>query len=161
MVSIDDLIAALDRNIGIVKSQTAGLTHADSVLQPPFRGNCLNWVLGHVAQSRNEMGQRLGLPAILSQAETKRYGYGSEPVLADGDDLIPLERLLALLASSQETIAGALGQMTAKDLADEVESFMGKTTLGQLLFFLYFHETYHIGQTELLRQLAGTDDQVI
>ena len=23
------------------------------------------------------------------------------------------------------------------------------------------HETYHLGQTELLRQLAGTDDKVI
>jgi hypothetical protein len=29
------------------------------------------------------------------------------------------------------------------------------------VFFLYFHETYHVGQTELLRQLAGKNDQVI
>jgi hypothetical protein len=25
----------------------------------------------------------------------------------------------------------------------------------------YFHETYHVGQTEMLRQLAGKNDQVI
>ncbi len=25
---------------------------------------------------------------------------------------------------------------------------------------MYFHETYHLGQTELLRQLAGTNDKV-
>jgi hypothetical protein len=29
------------------------------------------------------------------------------------------------------------------------------------VFFQYFHETYHVGQTELLRQLAGKNDQVI
>jgi hypothetical protein len=34
-------------------------------------------------------------------------------------------------------------------------------TVGQRLFGLYFHQTYHIGQTELLRQLAGVNDKVI
>lgn len=31
----------------------------------------------------------------------------------------------------------------------------------QRLHFDYFHDTYHTGQTEILRQVAGTDDQVI
>jgi len=29
------------------------------------------------------------------------------------------------------------------------------------IFFLYFHETYHVGQTELFRQLAGKDEKLI
>ena len=29
------------------------------------------------------------------------------------------------------------------------------------LFFGYFHESYHVGQTELLRQLAGKNDKMI
>ena len=33
--------------------------------------------------------------------------------------------------------------------------------LSERIFFLYFHETYHVGQTELLRQLTGVDDKVI
>ena len=33
--------------------------------------------------------------------------------------------------------------------------------LGKLLFFLYFHESYHVGQTEIFRQLAGKDDKII
>jgi hypothetical protein len=37
----------------------------------------------------------------------------------------------------------------------------GVTTRGARLFFYYFHETYHVGQTELLRQLAGRDDKII
>jgi hypothetical protein len=57
--------------------------------------------------------EALGEKPILSEAQLKRYGYGSEPVCADDEDI----------------------------------------------FFLYSHETYHAGQTEVLRQLAGKDDK--
>jgi hypothetical protein len=39
MITTTDLISSLERNLDIIKSQTQGLTHADSVLQLPFRGN--------------------------------------------------------------------------------------------------------------------------
>jgi uncharacterized damage-inducible protein DinB len=48
-----------------------------------------------------------------------------------------------------------------EELAGEVQSFLGTTTLGQLIFFLFWHESYHVGQPEYLRQLAGKDDKVI
>jgi hypothetical protein len=161
MITATDLIAALERNLGIVKSQTQGLTHADSLLQMPFRGNCLNWVVGHLVSNRNTMLHFLGEKAILSEAQAKRYGYGSQPVCGDGEDILTLERLLALLEQSQKSLAARLQTMKAEDLEREVQSFLGTTTLGQLLFFLYWHESYHTGQTEPLRQLAGKDDKVI
>ena len=52
-------------------------------------------------------------------------------------------------------------KITVKELAREIEVGDRTMTLGQRLFGFYFHETYHTGQTEALRQLAGTDDQVI
>lgn len=33
--------------------------------------------------------------------------------------------------------------------------------VGERLFGFYFHDTYHTGQTDLLRQVAGTNDKVI
>ena len=33
--------------------------------------------------------------------------------------------------------------------------------LADFLFFLYFHDSYHTGQAEPLRQLAGKDDKII
>ncbi|MBC7234443.1 MAG: DinB family protein [Chloroflexi bacterium] len=161
MITPDDLAGAFARNLSIIKAQTKGLTHADSLIQPPVRGNCMNWVLGHILENRNLVLQRLGRPSILSEAQAKRYGYGSEPVCADGEDIIPLETMLQLLEQSQGGIAEALERITPEELAQKVESFLGSTTLGQFLFFLYFHETYHLGQTELLRQLAGVDDKVL
>jgi hypothetical protein len=161
MITTTDLIGALGRNLDIIKSQTQGLTHADSVLQLPFRGNCMNWVLGHIAGNRSNMLQRLGDKPILSEAQLKRYGYGSEPVCGDGGDILTLEQLLALLEQSQKALAARLQKTTAEELAREVQSHLGTTTLGQLVFFLYWHESYHTGQTEALRQLAGKDDKVI
>ena len=161
MITVTDLIGALERNLRIVKAQTQGLTQADSLLQPPFRGNCLNWVLGHLAGNRNTMLLFLGEEAILSEAHAKRYGYGSQPVCGEAADILTLEQLLAALEQSQKVLAARLQTIKPEELAREVQSFLGTTTLGQLLFFLYWHETYHTGQTEPLRQLAGKGDKVI
>ena len=161
MITPQDLAGMFERNLDIVRQQTKGLSHADSVLQPPFRGNCLNWVLGHIADSRNTVLQQLGQPPILSEAQAKRYGYGSEPVCGDGADILRLEELLPLLEGSQRSIEAALGRITPEELGKEMQSFMGPRTLGFMLHFLCWHETYHLGQTELLRQLAGTGDKVI
>ncbi len=161
MITPQELAAAYGRNIIMLEQQTAGLSHADSVLQPPVRGNCLTWVRGHIIENRNTVLGLLGQPAIITPEQAARYGYGSEPVCADGEDLIRLEDLMALLKSSQATIDATLSAMSEEELAVQVESFMGPQTLGFMLFFRYYHETYHAGQTELLRQLAGTDDKVV
>jgi len=161
VITSTDLVEGLERNLGIVKAQTKGLSHADCLLQLPFRGNCLNWILGHMADNRNTMLHVLGEEAILGETHARRYGYNSEPVCGDGDDILTLEQLLAVLERGQSALAARLEQITAEELAREVQSFLGTTTLGQLIFFLFWHETYHVGQPEFLRQLAGKDDKVI
>jgi hypothetical protein len=161
MITTEDLVGGLGRNLDIIKAQTKGLSHADSLLQLPFRGNCLNWVLGHIAGNRDAIVQYLGEEPILSEAQLARYGYGSEPVCGEDEGILELAELLAILKSAQKGIAARLEGMTQDDLAADVESFLGTTTLAQLLFFLYWHESYHVGQTEPLRQLAGKDDVVI
>ena len=54
-----------------------------------------------------------------------------------------------------------LADLDIEDYSRDVKVGNQKSTLGERLFFLYFHETYHVGQTEFLRQLAGKDDKVI
>lgn len=161
MITADQLAEAYAGNLGIIKMQVKGLTHEDSLLQLPFRGNCLNWVLGHILDSRNTVLQALGQEALLSEEQAARYGYGSEPVTRDGPDVLRLEELLSLLERSQGAIATGLQAATSAVLDREVQ-FAGRSmTVGQQVFFLYFHDAYHTGQTEILRQLAGTDDKVI
>jgi hypothetical protein len=161
VITTTDLIQGFERNLGILRAQTEGLSHADCLLQLPFRGNCLNWVLGHIADNRNTLLCLLGEEAILSEAHAARYGYDSEPVCGDADDILTLEQLLTALEQSQRALTASLAKITEEELAREEQSFLGTTTLGQLIFFLFWHESYHAGQPEYLRQLAGADDKVI
>jgi len=162
MVSPEELAGAFARNWSIIKSQTNGLTHTDTLLQPPFRGNCMNWVLGHILDTRNGVLKVLGESPVVSETERVRpYGHGSEPVCGDGEGVLKLEQLLEKFESSQRAIEAGLKRISPEELARETRDHRGPVTAAQRLFFLYFHETYHVGQAELLRQLAGTNDHVI
>ncbi|MDH5507811.1 MAG: DinB family protein [Anaerolineae bacterium] len=161
MIEKELLVDGFARNLRVIKMQSEGLTHADSLLQLPFRGNCLNWVLGHLAGSRDSVLDVLGEEPLLTEEEKSRYGYGSAPVTQDGEDIVPMERLLDVLEKGQEKIAAGLARLKPDDYRREVGQGERKTTLDHRLFFLYFHDAYHTGQTEILRQLAGTDDGII
>jgi uncharacterized damage-inducible protein DinB len=159
IVSRQQLSDAFARNVNIIGRQTAGLTHADSLLQPARRGNCLNWVLGHIVASRNLILRMLGEEPALTTEQAERYKRGSEPVLGEEDSILTLPVLLDALDRAQAGIAAGLERATSETLAQDAQ-FNG-LTVAQALFTLFFHECYHTGQTEYLRQLAGTDDQII
>lgn len=160
MIGPHDLVGAFARNVAVVKSQAAGLSHAESLIQPPFRGNCLNWVIGHLVTNRDDVLATLDQPPVLGAAGAP-YRRESEPLRAAESGVLPLADLLALLEQAQEGIAAALGPLDETTLAREVVVGERTTTVARRTFFLYFHETYHVGQTELLRQLAGKDDKII
>ncbi|HEY44998.1 MAG TPA: DUF664 domain-containing protein [Anaerolineae bacterium] len=161
MIDPEQLANAFGLNLNIIRMQTEGLTHEDSLLQPPFRGNCLNWVLGHIAANRNRVLTLLGEDPVLSDEEAALYDTGSDPITGEEDGILNQVMLLAALERAQENIVAALTRISVEELTREIEVGDRTMTLGQRLFGLYFHETYHTGQTEALRQLAGMDDKVI
>lgn len=152
------LIADMTRNYNVLQAQLEGLSHEDSLLQVPFRGNCLNWVIGHIITYRATMLEIVGAEPFDGAEAYERYGHGSEPV-TDGSNVIALETMLADLAISQERLATHLPEMTQAELDFQPEG--DERTIGGRLAFLSWHESYHTGQTEYLRQLAGTDDKII
>ena len=159
MIDATDLVGAFARNVSVVKMQTAGLTHADSLIQFPH-GNCLNWVIGHIVEGRGGVLEVLSEPRVAG-AVVERYQRGSAPVADAQEGVLPLAQLLELLDQSQERIELALSHMDLTALARKSDGDARGRSIGQRLFFLYFHETYHVGQTELFRQLAGNDDKLI
>ena len=144
----------------LIGMQTDGLAHEDSLLQPPFRGNCLNWVLGHILEGRNTALKLLGQSPIWDEEEVSRYGRGSEAITRD-EQALPLERMLDDLDRSQERIVTALERTAPEALSTAVPYRGSERPLGQALASQHWHETYHTGQLELLRQLAGTDDAIV
>jgi len=159
MLTTQQLAKAFARNLWIVEAQAAGLSHQDSLVQQPGM-NCLNWVLGHLADYRDQVLAMLGEAPALGE-ESARYRRESDPVTGDGPGVIPLERLLAVLKEGQGRISAALSALPGEALQKEEMVGDRRLTLGERLHFAYFHDTYHTGQAELLRALAGRTDKVL
>lgn len=161
MITKEALGEAYAGNLRLIKLQTEGLSNADSLVQTPYNINSLNWVVGHIAVNRDNILRLLGSEPMLSEAETARYKRESDPIKTDGEDVIPLERLLEILERGGEKITEELAAMDEAELDREIMVGERKVTLGARLYFYYFHDTYHTGQTDLLRQVAGANDKII
>lgn len=162
MIDPAALADAFDRNGWVVRAQTDGLTHEDSLVQTPYRINCLNWVLGHLLDGRGRVLELLGRDRVVPASETLRYVRESDPVLGEGPGVLRLSRLLEGIEASGAAISAALRALDTTAMAAEVDSGEGRwEPLGSLVHFQYFHDTYHAAQTDLLRQVAGVGDKVI
>lgn len=150
---------SLARNLHVLGRHADGLSHADSLLQPQPRGNCFNWVVGHMAETQESMLAVVGGEPVFLAERIARYARGSAPVVEDGVDVIPFADLLAGFATQQERIEARLAAMTPEALSQP--SRMPGMNLIELLQFLAWHETYHLGQLDQLRQLSGVNDTVI
>lgn len=165
MLQIDarTLIETANRNFGTLVRHIQDLTHEESLIQPSFNANCLNWVVGHMLQSRDKMLQLVDEPAVWTAEWIARYERGSEPITS-GDDAIRLEQMLADFQTAHERLVAKLGRMTPEDLAapaKEVIKNIAPQSTAEFLNFLLWHETYHVGQVDLLRQVAGKNDKII
>jgi len=160
MISQKDLANAFGRNTNIIKSQAKDLTHKDSLIQPPFHGNCFNWVLGHLAANHDDILEALGGPRLF-EGRLDRYKRESEPLIHEDEGTLRFEELVEWFERGQIKISEMLNRVDDEFLSREIQSGDRKTTVAQRVFSLYFHETYHVGQTELFRQLAGKNDKVI
>lgn len=158
MMTADEIIADFERNRRVIHMQADGLTHAQSLLQPPFRANCLNWVVGHIVVHRDKVLTALGANPVLDAPSTTTYDNESDPITGDEPGVVEFAALLDHLDETQRRLAEALA---SADLSGLVTVGDRQTTRWKRIHFLSFHDTYHTGQTELLRQVAGTDDKII
>lgn len=138
---------------GLIERHCSGLTHGQSVVQPPFPGNCLNWVLGHVLNGRDRALRALGAQPVLSEGQYARYATGSEPIAKAGDGT-PVEVLLELAQLSHRRLDSVLEQTGEEFLAEVVETQFGRQRRSTYVSGLHWHETYHTGQLEILRSLS-------
>ena len=162
MITPTYLASAYARNVMIIQQQTEGLSDADSLMQLPFRGNCMNWLVGHILTSRHSVLKLLDGHRPAEAARVARYDRESQPITGPEEGVLPLAELMALLELSQQQIDARLAEITPDALAQPVAFFGNRSMpVAEWLMFFYFHETYHTGQTEILRQAAGKDDKII
>jgi len=83
----------------------------------------------------------------------ERSTPGTEQSMDQPVMIFDLPAILADLERSQERLMARLERVTGEELA----ATRGDSTMGKQLAFFQFHETYHVGQTGLLRRIAGKE----
>lgn len=148
----DPILANLfETNLYAIKANTEGVSDADALIQPSPAGNCMTWVIGHIASSRDGLLKVLGEAPVLSPDVAERFKRGSAPVKGPGDGP-PLSTLLSDLAASQERLLRGIDKAPESKWGETHANF---GTIRKAFYFLHFHEAYHAGQLALLRRLAG------
>lgn len=131
-----------------------GITDEAACVSPSLPANSLNWVVGHIVVSRQRATRALGLDDFLPADTTARYATGSPPVTPESEDAVPLSTLRGYLLTAEEMLSSSLAQADEEKLATVIETRFGPRPVGQHLDGLHWHETYHIGQLEILREVA-------
>ena len=152
----------LRRNQRIVHAQAEGLSHADSLAQTEFNVNCFNWVLGHIVASRGEILKVLDGDPVLSDDQAERYRRESDPIKGEGPGVLPFSELLDHLDESELRLEAALTDADEAFMAEEIPAGEDRTaSRAAQVMFLFFHDTHHTGQTDVIRQLSGKSDKII
>jgi uncharacterized damage-inducible protein DinB len=141
----------------VVRVNTAGITHEESLAQPQPDGNCLNFVVGHLVNVYDKVMPLLGQEPVLGDA-VARYERGA-PALRDAAEAMPLSDLLAAFDTQSERFIAGVATLTPEALERPMpgpDSGGELTeTLRSLLGTILYHQAYHSGQTGVLRRIIG------
>lgn len=162
MITIQEYLRLLERNTEIIKMQTAGLSMEDMLLQPTDGGNCMLWVLGHLTDNLRGILRVVDEPSPALDLDLSPFLRGSPPVAGFDPSLPTPEQILGAYDSLHQLIVHRFQRLDEMYFAEELELFPGSiATRGWWAYFFSFHHSYHIGQLELLRNLAGHHEKLI
>ena len=147
----------LELSSKILDMNTGDVSHEESLITPPKGGSCLNQVLGHLTRTRNmalgSMGQKSPYPMEDFAPYDDRTG-----VRFSRENALPFDELRRRYKATQAPLVGAIKGMSPEVLASRPpRNLTGdpNETVGSNLATFVFHECYHVGQTGVLRRVAG------
>lgn len=127
-----------------------GITHEESVLQLPFEHNCMNWILGHIVTNRSHVLETVAAPHAWQEEVRALYHTDTPPIEPEsksvrfGNLIKYLDESLALLRSVVENVSD--------EWLDETHSnYRGEKTRYAHVTGFHWHETFHVGQLEILK----------
>ena len=123
------------------------ITHTESLVTPAGGGNSLNWVVGHIIVSRDDIRELIGLDRHCGD-DMKMYDRDTEPV--SPDKLMDFSKLLEMFNDGEGILEEKL---KSTDLRVNNEKY-------RMVTFLAFHEAYHVGQTGILRRIIGKEGAI-
>ncbi|MEA2559839.1 MAG: hypothetical protein QOH06_1343 [Acidobacteriota bacterium] len=146
----------------VVQINVEGISQEESLIQPSPGGNCLNWVVGHLACIYNQALPLLGQEQVMEADALKRYDRGAPPI-NDAAEALELRNLLATIERATERVDAGLAGLAPEALdskAPHSPSGNPNETVRSLLSTVFFHQAYHAGQTGILRRIAGKEGAI-
>lgn len=162
---VHEWISTFNLNHWIIEKQVEGINHEQSMLALPFQGNRMNWVVGHLCEHRDWMLRAVDGKTLMAAKDVMVYRRGSDP-LTDESEVLQLDAMLESLRTSKDSLVSKVASADEAFLMETpqagilMDSHKDKTRF-QRLQGLLWHETYHLGQLELLRQLSGVNDKIL
>lgn len=127
---------------------TDDVSHEESLAAPSGGGNSLNWIVGHMLVSRDDISEMIGLERKFTNDRFKAYERGTQNVTSE--NAIDIIELIKLFEGSQQPLEEKIAEIDYSAKPDDLKN----------LTFLAFHEAYHVGQTGILRRIAGKEGAI-
>ena len=141
----------------VLHANLAGVTQEESLAQPEPAGNCLNWVVGHLACIGNNALPLVGQEPVVDPATLARYDRGSA-AMTDPAEARDVHELLGIWDQVATRWDAGLAGLTPEAMEQPAPFSPGgdpNETVGSLVATLVFHQGYHVGQTGVLRRVSG------
>lgn len=120
------------------------ISNEESLASPDDKVNTINWVAGHLVNSRDDLLEDVGRERILQPEYAEYYGRGKK--LPGPDAAIDIDTI----KKDYERLTDELNKILAE----------GDDEKDQRVAFFMFHESYHAGQLGILRKLLGKEGKM-
>ena len=120
------------------------------------------WVAGIFSATRDSLLGVLGEPPVWIAENKSRYVRGSAR-WTNGHDAEKLETILERFEASQKKLVDKIQSLDVFALLAPVppeKNGFGVDNIGELIATFAFHESYHVGQTGILRRFLGMDGAI-
>jgi hypothetical protein len=143
-----ETLVVFKSNNRVIHINLDGITHKESLDSPDKGGNCINWILGHIIASRNDVFEILKADKLSDDKFLSLYKRGTRNVIPE--KAFRIENLIEKLDSTLNILEEKIPEV---DLSDNEENL-------KMLAFLSFHEAYHCGQIGILRRIIGKEGAI-
>lgn len=134
-----------------------GLSQEEALFRPYDAVNNFLWNLGHITTVRNTLIKILNPTAKLEVYENERELFGKDSALQPNEAYPALAFILEHFVKRGEQINALIETVSDEHLQQESSIKIGPDprTNEALLWFFYNHETEHLGEMKILKNLAN------
>ena len=143
-MAAEEIKLIMKYNAFVFNKNLEEISNEDSLTTADDRVNLINWVAGHIVNTRDDLLEDVGSGRIL-QPEYKEY-YAGNKQLPSTDVAIDIDTIKKDFEKLTEEINKVLDEKKKKK--------------DKKVAFFMFHESYHAGQLGVLRKLLGKEGKM-